>query len=212
MGNYFKNWGKTRSVAFWICCGVAVLSIIGAVYYIATINGLIGPSGSVVDIIQWSAVWCVIGGVVAFIVLSLFNLANYGAAAMGILDLIAVCLIASPSVVSYVSGNMMGGEYVNNPLKIPGLMDIIISAVILVVAAVLANVFAWVHLKKKAVKEADAKAGGKNGSGSSNGSGSKGALQQAPTNQYGGQYGNQYGGTYGGSYGGFNLPPSNRRQ
>ncbi len=178
MGNYFKKWIHTRSVAFWICCVVAVISIVGAVYYIMTINGLIAPSGEDADIIQWPAVWCIIGGVAAFIVLSLFNLANYGAAAMGILDLVAVCLMASPSVISYVSSNMMG-EYVNDPLSIPGLMNIIISAVIVVVAAVLSNVFAWIHLKKK---PKDKKTKG-NIANNKPGNGKKTAVKQVPAKQ-----------------------------
>ncbi len=174
MGNYFKKWIGSRTVAFWICIVVALLSIFTAVYYMMTVPAIEGSGAE--DLYMIYAVILPIVGAAAFIVLSLFNLANFGAAVMGICNLAGFILFAVPLYPYFSVGAM---SYSGDFTQIPGFMTLIICAALFVVSCILSNIFAWIHLKKHPKKDKTVKS--KTKTGKKKGSGSNGTRKQQPT-------------------------------
>lgn len=133
--NYFKN----RTAMFYVALSVAVLSIIAAIFYTATLNHL-------TEDMSWTPFILLLTGAAVFAVLSVFRLSRLGTAVMAILDFAAFLTFAGTIYNWPVSQAMV----ISNIADIKELPAMIVSAVMMLICIVLGNVCAWKRLQRKA--------------------------------------------------------------
>ena len=137
-----KKFFKSKRSAYYVGLFVALITIITALVYYFTLAEI--PERSIIPMIL------MLSGAGAFILLSLIGLDGHGAATMALLNFAAIITYVC-TIYNYPIAQMMT---ISNFFDIPYIIEIILSAALMIICALLSNLMAWMPMKDKKVKAA----------------------------------------------------------
>lgn len=135
--NFIKNFIKDKTVAFYIACGVALLSLVTAIVYAVTLGHLKEMS--------WVAFALLLVVPFVFAGLSLIGHEKLGTAAIGILGFAAFVLYLT-TIYEYPMAQLMIITSLSDLKEFPA---IIATAALMVICCIAGNVVYWLRLRKK---------------------------------------------------------------
>ena len=136
INNIFKN----KNVAFYVALGFAALSLVTGIVYIASCSSVEGAT-------VLPMIFMLLAGVL-FAGLSALGLVKTAASVMGLLSLAAfgtLLVNVAPYLVVTIQNMAMTGFDLS---KVEGLLQVIVSAVLMLICAIAGNVFAYLSTEK----------------------------------------------------------------
>ena len=144
----FKDFFKNRTIKFYIAFAIAILSLITAIVYGASLLGLTEYASAAPLIMMLIAF-------VVFAVSALFRLTRIGTACVALLDFFAF-VVYILTIYQYPVLEAMNAGTVAN---IKGMGAIIAVAAMMIVIVIAANVLAWMKLDRKSGEDKPAEKG-----------------------------------------------------
>lgn len=138
--DFIKNFFKNKTVAFYIAGGFAVLSLVTAIVYAATLGHL--------EEMSWAAFGLLIAVPFVFAALSLIGHEKLGTAALAIMCFAAFVLYIT-SIYEYPMTQLMIIMSLGDLKEFPA---IVASAALMLVCCIAGNALYWVRLRKKPVE------------------------------------------------------------
>ena len=135
--DFIKNFIKDKTVAFYVACGAAVLSLVAAIVYAATLGHL--------NEMSWAAFALLLALPFVFAGLALIGHEKLGAAAIGIMGFIAFVLYIT-TIYNYPMTQLMVISSLGDLKEFPA---IVATAALMLIVCITGNVVYWMRLCKK---------------------------------------------------------------